>query len=68
MTTIGMLRSGNYFMLEGRKYRIGHLIEGTNGYVACTDITDDKRVVKRFYIDTTVEVLKEQNNNLNDLS
>lgn len=61
MTTIGMLRSGNYFMLEGRKYRVGHLINGTNGYVACTDITDDKRAVRRFHMDTTVEVLKEQN-------
>lgn len=60
MTTIGMLRSGSYFMLEGRKYRIGHLIEGTNGYVACTDITDEKRKVTRFYIDTSVEQLKEQ--------
>lgn len=61
MTTIGMLRSGNYFMLGGRKYRIGHLIEGTNGYVACTDITDEKRVVTRFHIDTTVEVLRRRN-------
>lgn len=62
MTTIGMLRTGQYFMLDGRKYRVGHLIKGTNGYVACTDVTDEKRKVARLYIDTSVEVLKEQNN------
>lgn len=54
-TTIGLLRVGQYFMLDGREYRVGHLIKGTNGYVACTDITDEKRKVTRFYIDTTVE-------------
>ena len=54
-TTIGLLRVGQYFMLDGREYRVGHLINGTNGYVACTDITDEKRKVTRFYIDTTVE-------------
>lgn len=58
MTTIGFLRVGQYFMLDGRKYRVGHLIDGTNGYVACTDITDEKRKVKRFYIDTSVEEIK----------
>lgn len=62
MTTIGMLRTGQYFMLNGRKYRVGHLIDGTNGYVACTDITDEKRKVTRLYIDTSVEQLKEQKN------
>ena len=62
MTTIGYLRVGQYFMLDGRKYRVGHLIDGTNGYVACTDITDEKRKVTRFYIDTSVEELKEQQN------
>lgn len=58
VTTIGMLRIGQYFLLDGRKYRVGHLIDGTNGYVACTDITDEKRRVRRFYIDTSVEQLK----------
>lgn len=62
MTTIGFLRVGQYFKLDGRKYRVGHLIDGTNSYVACTDITDEKRKVKRFYIDTSVEELKEHNN------
>lgn len=57
VTTIGMLRIGQYFLLDGRKYRVGHLIDGTNGYVACTDITDEKRKVRRFYIDTSVEQL-----------
>lgn len=60
MTAIGFLRVGQYFELDGRKYRVGHLIDGTNGYVACTDITDGKRKVKRFHIDTTVEALKER--------
>lgn len=62
MTTIGFLRVSQYFKLDGRKYRVGHLIKGTNGYVACTDITDEKRKVKRFHIDTIVEQLKEQKN------
>lgn len=58
-TTIGLLKVGQYFMLDGRKYRVGHLISGTNSYVACTDITDDNRKVKRFYIDTEVEKLEQ---------
>lgn len=62
MPAIGFLRAGQYFRLDGRKNRVGHLIDGTNGYVACTDITDEKRKVKRFHIDTSVEQLKEQNN------
>lgn len=57
MTTIGFLRSGDFFLLDGRKYKVGHLIEGTNGYVACVDVESKK--VKRFYIDTTVEVVRE---------
>lgn len=62
MTTIGFLRTGQYFMLDGRKYRVGHLIDGTNGYVACTDITEEKRKVKRFHIDTSVEELRKKKN------
>ena len=53
MTTIGYLKVGDVFLLDGRKYKVGHLIEGTNGYVACVDV--ESRKVKRFYIDTTVE-------------
>lgn len=61
MTTIGFLTRGQYFMLDGRKYKVGHLVDGTNSYVACTDVTNDsKKVVRRFYIDTTVEEVKEQ--------
>lgn len=55
MATIGILRTGQYFELDGRKYRVGNLIKGTNGYVACTDITEQKRIVRRFYIDTEVK-------------
>lgn len=52
-TTIGFLRVGDCFMFEGVKYKVGHLIDGTNGYVACVDV--ESRKVKRFYIDTDVE-------------
>ena len=52
-TKIGFLRVGDFFWLDGIKYKVGHLIEGTNGYVACVDV--ESRKVKRFYIDTTVE-------------
>lgn len=52
-TTIGFLRKGDFFMFEGIKYKVGSLIENTNGYVACVDVESKK--VKRFYIDTDVE-------------
>ena len=52
-TTIGFLKRGDFFLLDGIKYKVGHLIEGTNSYVACVDV--ESRKVKRFYIDTTVE-------------
>lgn len=56
--TIGCLRAGDVFLLDGIKYKVGHLIEGTNGYVACVDV--ESRKVKRFYIDAEVEEVKEQ--------
>lgn len=56
-TTIGFLRLGDYFLFEGRKYRVGHLINNTNGYVACVDVETKK--VKRLYIDTMVKIVKE---------
>lgn len=56
-TVIGFLRKGDFFMFEGKKYRVGSLIEGTNGYVACVDAESHK--VKRFYIDTDVEGVTE---------
>lgn len=45
---------GDFFYFEGIKYKVGHLIENTNGYVACVDTITKK--VTRFYIDTTVEI------------
>ena len=57
-TTIGFLKKGDFFLRDGIKYKVGSLIEGTNGYVACTDAESKK--VKRFYIDTTVEVVGEE--------
>ena len=53
-TSIGFLRKGDYFYFEGNKYKVGNLIEGTNGYVACVNV--DTKKVKRLYIDTGVEV------------
>lgn len=55
MTTIGHLRIGDLFLFEEKIYKVGRLIEGTNGYVACVDVETKK--VKRFYIDTTVKAL-----------
>ena len=54
-TTIGFLKTNDFFLLDGIKYRVGHLIDATNGYIACVDVESKK--VKRFYIDTTVEAL-----------
>lgn len=53
-TTIGFLRHNDIFEYKGKKYKVGHIIDGTNGYVACTDIETHK--VTRLYIDTNVEV------------
>lgn len=53
-TTIGWLRTGDIFTFEGRKYKVGHVIDGTNGYVSCTNIETNK--VKRLHIDLDVEV------------
>lgn len=58
-TKIGFLRVGDFFWLDGIKYKVGHLIENTNGYVACVEVETKK--VRRLYIDTDVEVIgKEQ--------
>lgn len=52
-TTIGFLRKGDIFLLDGKKYKVGNLI-GDSDYVACTDT--ETRKIKRFYIDAQVEV------------
>ena len=49
---LGYLKTGDYFIYEGKEYRVGRLIENTSGYVACVD--KDKKV-RRIYIDTLVE-------------
>ena len=49
---LGQLKVGDYFIYDGKEYKVGRLIENTNGYVACVD--KDKKV-KRIYIDTLVE-------------
>ena len=56
MTTIGFLRHNDHFILDGKEYKVGHIIDNTNGYVACTDIETKK--VKRIYIDTEVEEVR----------
>lgn len=58
-STIGMLHTGQYFILDGIKYRVGKLVKNTNGYVSCTDISSGKRISKRMYIDTSVYVEEE---------
>lgn len=52
-----IFKKGDYFILEGKKYRVGNLIEGTNGYVAC--IGEDKKV-HRFHIDMQVWRVREE--------
>ena len=49
---LGYLKTGEYFIYEGKEYRVGRLIENTNGYVACVD--KDKKV-RRIHIDVLVE-------------
>ena len=53
---LGHLKVGDYFIYEGKEYRVGKLIENTNSYVACVD--EDKKV-RRIYIDTLVEKVVE---------
>ena len=53
---LGYLKTGEYFIYEGKEYRAGRLIENTNGYVAC--VNKDKKV-RRIYIDTLVEKVGE---------
>ena len=54
ITQIGWLKHGDIFTFEGNKYKVGHVIDGTNGYVSCTNIETKK--VERLYIDLDVEV------------
>lgn len=53
-TQIGWLKHGDIFTFEGNKYKVGHVIDGTNGYISCTNIETHK--VKRLHIDLDVEV------------
>ena len=53
---LGYLKVGDSFIYEGKEYKVGRLIENTNGYVSCVD--KDKKV-RRIYIDTLVEKVGE---------
>lgn len=53
-TQIGWLKHGDIFSFEGIKYKVGHVIDGTNGYVSCTNI--ETRETKILHIDLDVEV------------
>lgn len=53
-TNIGFLKHGDVFRYKYEMYRVGHVIENTDGYVSCTNIKAGK--VERLYIDTEVEV------------
>ena len=55
--SLGFLYLGDLFKFDGRTYKAGIPIEGTNGYVACVDIETPK--VKRFHLDATVETLED---------
>lgn len=55
--SIGFLKLGDYFIFKGKRYRVGHIIANTNGYVAC--VGDDGKV-HRFYIDTIVQKVGEE--------
>ena len=50
---LGNLYFGNHFKFDGKIYRAGRLINGTDGYIACVNVETHK--VTRFYIDTLVE-------------
>lgn len=52
-TTIGNLIKGEYFLFEDTVYKVGHVVNNTSGYVACTDTMD--RHTKRLSIDLEVE-------------
>lgn len=56
-TTIGCMHIGDYFRCQNRLYKVGCVISNTNGYVAC--VGEDHKV-HRFYIDTQVEKVREQ--------
>lgn len=53
-TTIGFLRHNDIFVFEEHKYKVGHVIDKTNGYVSCTDMKTHK--IRRLHIDLDVEV------------
>lgn len=55
-TRLGVLKRGDLFVLDGAKYELRSLVLGKNGYVACIDTAAHK--IKRFRIDTDVEVTK----------
>ena len=56
-TQIGWLKHGDIFSFEGIKYKVGHVIDGTNGYVNCVNIETHK--TKRLHIDLDVEIEEE---------
>lgn len=43
ITQIGFLRKGDVFTFEGNIYKVGHLLESTNGYVSCIDVNTGKK-------------------------
>ena len=54
ITQIGFLRKGDVFTFEGNTYKVGHLLENTNGYVSCIDVNTGKK--KILHIDVDVEI------------
>ena len=52
-TTIGSLKRGDFFVLDGVKYRVGGLMKNREGYVVCVD--EKAKKVKKFHVATVVE-------------
>lgn len=52
---LGMLRVGDRFILDGKKYKAGHTVSNAPGYVACTEEATGK--TKRIELSVVVEKL-----------
>ena len=57
-TELGNLRRNDLFIYGGTRFKVGRVIKGTNGYVACVNTLTHK--VTRFYIATKVEVAESE--------
>ena len=49
-TQIGWLKHGDVFSFQGIKYKVGHVIDGTNGYVSCIMKDDSFRSIQCYLL------------------